>query len=357
MKLLLFLTVILFPSAATYGQAISQQPSESLIDDQSSNPAQFDWLVAFAGPDIQLGAGFLLEGHHLLATTYIRYISLGSPFLIPFTVGAQWRYNDWKIWPRYMHWLPLNPNLDESDFILGDFGQGARLEISWNSVNEQYAIALSNALFYGNLRLPNISQQVAFYDELRGSIALYRNSTFRAEDSIYLNVAGGLLVLISEGSIGYGAEVALPIRIRGTLFRITPVFKYAAHSDGALIKQSNSIGYNFSEFSTFDRGGLISLPRELERLSKEGEIVMALSLEGRWHFLEQLYLPILSGIYLKAFTDVAYVVSLKTTDSGNFNIATGGGVGLEWSNLSLDVAVGWEYGVGARFVWSINSNQ
>ena len=308
---------------------------------------QLDWFFLLTGLGFNAGAGIIIDQHHLLLTAGGNYIS-HAPFAFPLRSGILWRFQGWSIWPEYYHWRPV------TSFLNGEFGQGFKLSAGWQSIDGDFDIVATSRLFTGILNIPNVGNHEVFFGAVGLGFELYRSSELYAEHQIFINLAGGLTTLLHSDDIAYGAHIYLPIQLLNKNIFITPAIGYVDHNNSSLIKASNAVGYSFGYFSTFDVASIVAFDELIvgPTPSKEsvGNLALALRLEGRWYFLEPFYIPIISGLYLKAFSDVALIAnSRRPLHESIFFYTLGIGVGLEWSTFIINMNAGYERVRGFRF--------
>ena len=306
----------------------------------------FSYYIAIFGPDIDVGFGFSFNGHELLLTPYISLVAPESPFLFPFAMGARWGYQDWQLWARYVHWIDL-PGI----FIRSDFGQGIDLQTHWILNEEDNPVTLNNYLFIGNGRFNHVSSTETYftlYNTLTLLLALYQSSPYVAHHRINAQLSAHIVSLPDSDSTVYAFEVSFPMNFWSSVLLVTPRIKYAQHSLDSLLNIDNAVGYSFDSISSFSSGTLYNIPFGSSS-DHDGNLQLSLSIEGRWYFLEQLYLPLLSGLYFAAFTDIAYGLdSRENLSSGVPNLAVGGGAGFKWTGLNFKILAGYEHQIGFR---------
>ena len=76
------------------------EASEAPEEVSEKSKAIFANSIGFFGPFLDLGFGFVIEGHRVLFTQFIFFRSGGSPFIFPFALGVQWSYEEWQVWSR-----------------------------------------------------------------------------------------------------------------------------------------------------------------------------------------------------------------------------------------------------------------
>ena len=323
--------------------AYSQEAVET--QEAAQNPV-FSYYIAVFGPEIDVGFGFFLGGHELLFTPYISLFAPDAPFLFPTALGVRWSYQEWRLWPRYAHWIEL-----PAAFTQSSFGQGFDFRARWESDNEEIPVSLNNYLFAGNGRFNDLSKKqnyLTLYDALALTVRLYQSSPFVSLNFIDARLSAHLLSLPDDDSLVYAFEISFPMNFGGSVLRLHPRVKYAHHNAASLLNIDNAVGYSFSSVSSFNDGALYNVPFG-SSFSRDGNLQFSLSAEVRWYFLERLYLPLLSGLYLAAFSDIAYGLDTREDiSSDTFGFAAGGGVGFKWTGLNFRTLVGYEYETGFR---------
>ena len=236
----------------------------------------------------------------------------------------------------------------------GSFGQGSDLLLSWRLGDADVPVFVFNYSFLGNARFNNISKTrdyLTIYDRLTLVVGLYRSSPTFTEHSLNVRLAGGILSLPNDDGLAYNVEASLPMNFWSTKLLITPRISHSNNRPGSIVNTENSIGYNFTNVSSFDRGAIYNIPSFAADgfFEVQGDVQLSLNVEGRWYFLEQLYQPWLTGLFLTAFTDVAYTLNSQGPFSdGTPGFAAGGGLGFKWTGVNFKTLVGYEYGVGPR---------
>ena len=328
---------------------VSEEAPELSEEASEQSKAVFASSFAIFGPFVDLGFGFAVEGHRVLFTQFVFFLSGGSPFIFPFAVGVQWSYEGLQVWPRYVHWFPVG-----GEFVQGSFGQGGDLQLSWGLQDADIPIFVFNYSFLGNVRFNNISktrEHLTIYDQLTLAAGLYSSSPFFAEHLITAVLSGGVLSLVNGDGVAYNIGASLPMNFWSNKLLITPRVSYSNNGPGSIVNTDNSIGYNFTSVSSFDIGAIFNIPSRAADgfFEVQGNTQFSLNVEGRWYFLEQRYESFVSGFFLTAFTDVAYTLNSQGPFSdGTPGFATGGGLGFTWFGLDAKALVGYEYDVGFR---------
>jgi len=323
----------------------------ALFAQEEGGGAQFAWFLYNQGLGVTGGAGLVADGHRLYATFGVEgNFALDAPFPAPLRVGVQWSYrNILQLWPEYFYFQPF------AFFLIDDYGEGFKLDARWRLINDQVDLSLENRLFIGSAHLPVIARRAALYDTLTLSISLFRSTPIPdPEHSIFAELGGGVIAFLDSDDLAYGLTIRFPIELFTSRILFTPRIDYAAHNNGTLISRADAIGYSFATYSTFDRAAIVDFGALIrpssQRQSVVGTLAFAANLEGRWYFLESLYLPGASDLYFKAFADLAYLADhSKPLDTGAFLYAAGGGFGYQWSNLLTAINIGYEAEVGFRF--------
>ena len=310
------------------------------VSGQEQNP-RFVWFMEVLEGGAVFAPGFSLEGHQAFATIGARFIS-GAPFPVPLRFGLRWMFQGLDVWPEYLHYESI------SYFLRNDYEQGFKLGLGWAPPG-MLDLSLSNVFFVGNMQLPDIDENTA----------IYISPTFRAalsdrfsEHSVHTVLSGGFLFFPDSEDSAFGFDIRFPINLFYGAFRITPIIDFAATSTGSLIQKSKALGYSFALYSSFDRS-LFSLDglAQGDHGNEPGAVAFAGNIEGRLYPFETNNPP-LNGLFLKLFSDLAYI-SPSFLGDGRFFYTIGAGVGLEWGGFALVINAGYEGTKGIRFSLSL----
>lgn len=334
---------------------IPDSPPES-----DPNAVRFDY---FTGPGLGGGAGFTVAGHRIFAAAGVGYVSPAlsstlpgttpeSPALFSMRFGARWIYQDLSIFPEYFHYMNITRI---NDFLSNEHGRGFKLGIGWSNRDTLLDIYLQNELFVGEVKLPRIPAVPTLANSANFTISL--GNTLTAHTA-FASLSGGFLTFLDSENTAFGLNLSFPIRLFNKALSIRPVISYANHNGGSLIKESRALGYSFGHYSGFESGRLLSLGDLILSRARFGSglnnIALALNLEGRWYIFESHYSP-LSGLFFKAFSDLAYLASGEL-DNGNFFFTLGGGIGYELAGFAIVLNAGYETGSGFRMTLHLSSS-
>ena len=88
------------------------------------------------------------------------------------------------------------------------------------------------------------------------------------------------------------------------------------------------------------------------RNDTDGTTALVLNTEARLHFLREVEVPVLSGIFVAAFADGGMFWDAPHRAGPAGDVTVGGALGIDWQEISAAVEAGYNL-ADAGFVWGI----